>query len=117
MGYAVFHKEVNLLSGDVSCAEFSLVKLDLRCPAEYSQLAKATYAAARRSGSRRKENDTATITTSSGSGSGSSSSGSGSSGGLFPTTTLDKKAVADEARYRRKVSNVVIELPTNRFVY
>jgi hypothetical protein len=41
MGYAVFHKEVNLLSSGNSCAEFSLVKLDIECPEVYTKLAKA----------------------------------------------------------------------------
>lgn len=41
LGYALFHKEVNLLSDKISCAEFSLVRLDLQCPESYSRLARA----------------------------------------------------------------------------
>eukprot|EP00603_Paraphysomonas_imperforata_P010739 CAMPEP_0114449710 /NCGR_PEP_ID=MMETSP0104-20121206/76_1 /TAXON_ID=37642 ORGANISM="Paraphysomonas imperforata, Strain PA2" /NCGR_SAMPLE_ID=MMETSP0104 /ASSEMBLY_ACC=CAM_ASM_000202 /LENGTH=512 /DNA_ID=CAMNT_0001621811 /DNA_START=41 /DNA_END=1579 /DNA_ORIENTATION=- len=41
LGYAIFHKEVNLMSTALSCAEFGLVKLDIKCPASYTKLAKA----------------------------------------------------------------------------
>ena len=39
LGYANFHKEVNLLSAGASCAEFSLVKLDISCPPQFTELA------------------------------------------------------------------------------
>ena len=40
-GFAVTHQEVNLLSDGLSCAEFSLVRLDLQCPEAYAFLARA----------------------------------------------------------------------------
>jgi hypothetical protein len=96
MGYAIFHKEVNLMSSGITCAEFSLVKLDIKCPDQYTKLAKALQTSSRSSAT---SGSTAHLK--------NKKRSSVSSTDLLPN--LDK--------FRQQVARATITYPANRFIY